>query len=145
MMIRGATRSANIFVVMGSRLFSSATARAVSKEATVGILTGNKLGGSVQNSVFWIRAPMLGVRNLGTVAVGEKEQEVKEKEKVVSAAGDSENGKDEKRIVSYWGVETPKLSKEDGTEWKWHCFRVCMHVFLSALQQKNLYVLILYI
>ncbi|KAL6843782.1 hypothetical protein ACP4OV_026353 [Aristida adscensionis] len=26
-------------------------------------------------------------------------------------------------IVSYWGIEPPKLVKEDGTEWRWHSFR----------------------
>jgi ubiquinol oxidase len=41
-------------------------------------------------------------------------------EKQEEAAG----GQSKKAIVSYWGIETPKLVKEDGTEWKWPCFRV---------------------
>uniref|UniRef100_A0A0D9W8Z1 Uncharacterized protein n=1 Tax=Leersia perrieri TaxID=77586 RepID=A0A0D9W8Z1_9ORYZ len=28
-----------------------------------------------------------------------------------------------KAIVSYWGIQPPKLVKEDGTEWKWLSFR----------------------
>ena len=34
------------------------------------------------------------------------------------------DGQSKKAIVSYWGIEAPKLVKEDGTEWKWPCFRV---------------------
>ncbi|KAJ6703830.1 UBIQUINOL OXIDASE 3 MITOCHONDRIAL [Salix viminalis] len=30
---------------------------------------------------------------------------------------------DGKLIVSYWGVAPPKITKEDGTAWKWNCFR----------------------
>ncbi|CAL5030229.1 unnamed protein product [Urochloa decumbens] len=40
-------------------------------------------------------------------------------EKPEEAAG----GKSKKAIVSYWGIDTPKLVKADGTEWKWPCFR----------------------
>lgn len=28
-----------------------------------------------------------------------------------------------KAIVSYWGVDPPKISKQDGTPWRWNCFR----------------------
>jgi ubiquinol oxidase len=33
-------------------------------------------------------------------------------------------GQSKKAIVSYWGIDTPKLVKADGTEWTWACFRV---------------------
>lgn len=32
-------------------------------------------------------------------------------------------GLSKKAVVSYWGIDTPKLVKEDGTEWKWTSFR----------------------
>jgi ubiquinol oxidase len=35
-----------------------------------------------------------------------------------------EGGQSKKVIVSYWGIDPPKLVKEDGTEWRWTCFRV---------------------
>ena len=35
---------------------------------------------------------------------------------------------DGKLIVSYWGVAPPKITKEDGTAWKWNCFRVCSSI-----------------
>ncbi|KAL6652101.1 hypothetical protein ACP70R_011026 [Stipagrostis hirtigluma subsp. patula] len=40
-------------------------------------------------------------------------------EKPKEAAG----GQSNKAIVSYWGIDPPKLVKEDGTEWRWPCFR----------------------
>ncbi|XP_074591815.1 ubiquinol oxidase 2, mitochondrial-like [Curcuma longa] len=30
---------------------------------------------------------------------------------------------EEKAVASYWGVAPAKLIKEDGTEWKWNCFK----------------------
>lgn len=43
------------------------------------------------------------------------------------AAGDK---KPEKEAASYWGVAPTRLVKEDGTEWKWSCFRVRAIVML---------------
>jgi hypothetical protein len=40
-------------------------------------------------------------------------------EKPTAADGQEKTG-----IVSYWGIQPPKLVKEDGTEWRWFCFRV---------------------
>jgi ubiquinol oxidase len=48
----------------------------------------------------------------------------KAKEEAAKAAKD---GGEKKAVVinSYWGIEqTNKLVREDGTEWKWTCFRV---------------------
>ncbi|XP_011028023.1 PREDICTED: ubiquinol oxidase 2, mitochondrial [Populus euphratica] len=39
------------------------------------------------------------------------------------AAANSFTTEDGKAIVSYWGVTPPKIVKEDGTAWKWNCFR----------------------
>jgi ubiquinol oxidase len=39
----------------------------------------------------------------------------------------AKDGGDKKAVVinSYWGIEqTNKLMREDGTEWRWTCFRV---------------------
>lgn len=43
---------------------------------------------------------------------------VREEEKA-----ESEKPKDN-AVVSYWGVSPAKVSKEDGTDWKWNSFRV---------------------
>lgn len=40
--------------------------------------------------------------------------------------GATAGGKKEKAVVSYWGMTPAKLFMEDGTEWKWSCFRVLL-------------------
>ncbi|KAK6934850.1 Alternative oxidase [Dillenia turbinata] len=39
-----------------------------------------------------------------------------------SAQGKSEDQKDQKAISSYWGIAPKKLTKEDGSAWRWNCF-----------------------
>ena len=29
-------------------------------------------------------------------------------------------------VPSYWGVSRPKIRREDGKEWPWNCFMVCI-------------------
>jgi ubiquinol oxidase len=51
------------------------------------------------------------------------------------------DGQEKKGIVSYWGIESPKLVKEDGTEWRWFCFRVSRaltNTFLHATTHEFL-------
>lgn len=103
----------------GNRLVSSMLA-ALSHD----ILTspGGNLhrSGNFVGSISIIRGSTIGaVRNRSTLAIGEKKEET-QKPPVTAAAGDL---KKEKRMVSYWGVEPNKVTKEDGTEWKWSCFR----------------------
>ncbi|KAI6706841.1 hypothetical protein NL676_009803 [Syzygium grande] len=38
-------------------------------------------------------------------------------------AGSDGASQGEKAIASYWGVEPSKVTKGDGTEWRWTCFR----------------------
>ncbi|KDO53143.1 hypothetical protein CISIN_1g019765mg [Citrus sinensis] len=106
----------------GVRLFSTLTARTASTEAAARILAGQT---NRHLSTFLVRAPILGSRNRSTLALGgEKEQQREENVQTTGAAAAGGSGnKDEKRIVSYWGVEAPKVNKDDGSEWKWNCFR----------------------
>ncbi|KAL8489771.1 hypothetical protein ACS0TY_025593 [Phlomoides rotata] len=106
MMSRSATTVARS--VLGGRNFSTAA-------ATVFRVPSE---GSQKVSDKWMRLPVLGTRNASTVALGEKRQ--KEEGGGAAAGG---GGKDGKEIVSYWGIEPPKITKEDGTEWRWNCFR----------------------
>nr|AAC35354.1 alternative oxidase precursor [Glycine max] len=59
-----------------------------------------------------------GVRSESTLALSEKEK-IEKKVGLSSAGGN----KEEKVIVSYWGIQPSKITKKDGTEWKWNCFR----------------------
>ncbi|KAL1559836.1 Ubiquinol oxidase 1a, mitochondrial [Salvia divinorum] len=63
-----------------------------------------------------------GSRNASTVALGENQQQ---EEKVNGGSAGSSppaGGNNNKGIMSYWGVERPKITKEDGSEWRWSCF-----------------------
>ncbi|XP_027360033.1 ubiquinol oxidase 1, mitochondrial isoform X2 [Abrus precatorius] len=89
------------------------------------LLMAKGLGGEVgvpSQWGCWVRAVYGGgVRNGSTLAMSEKENNDGVDKKVESS---SESGKkEEKGIVSYWGVQPSKITKGDGTEWKWNCFR----------------------
>lgn len=42
---------------------------------------------------------------------------------VADEASDNGGKAKAKAIVSYWGVDPPKISNQDGTPWRWNCFR----------------------
>jgi hypothetical protein len=70
------------------------------------------------------------VRNGSTFAANLSDQKEDNKtpppSKGSAGAGAGAGGnKDEKGIMSYWGIQPSKITKQDGTEWKWNCFRVC--------------------
>ena len=134
--------------VAATRLFSTAsTARggaaavaAVVREPVVVAaakgLGGGEVGGAPNKLGYWVRAPLVhgrgGVRNGSTLALSEKENNEEKKVGSSSESGAVAGGnKENKGAVSYWGIQPSKVTKEDGTEWKWNCFRVCinMHVY----------------
>ncbi|PWA52796.1 ubiquinol oxidase 1 [Artemisia annua] len=69
---------------------------------------------------WWMRSSG-GARNASTVALGADKEEQRKEETVVNGGGGERKGN--KEITSYWGVPPSRLTKEDGTEWKWNCFR----------------------
>ncbi|KAJ1396871.1 Alternative oxidase [Sesbania bispinosa] len=74
---------------------------------------------------FLVRGPAVyggGVRNGSTLAVPEEEEKRVDSSPSHNAASAGGN-KEEKGIVSYWGIHPSKITKQDGTEWKWNCFR----------------------
>lgn len=40
-------------------------------------------------------------------------------------------------VVSYWGVSPAKVSKEDGTDWKWNSFRV--HTYMIYIPHISVF------
>ncbi|KAG8043357.1 hypothetical protein GUJ93_ZPchr0458g22603 [Zizania palustris] len=91
--------------VGGVRLFTSPAVA-----ATRPLLAG---GEAVVPGV-WVR-----LRLLSTSSVAAREEEA-------AKADASKAGGEKKEVVanSYWGIEqSKKLVREDGTEWKWSCFR----------------------
>ncbi|KAM0070414.1 putative ubiquinol oxidase (non-electrogenic) [Helianthus debilis subsp. tardiflorus] len=78
-------------------------------------------------ATWWIMsAPVFGARNASTMTLAEKEQKEQKEEAVgggagaTAAAAGAQKGKE---VASYWGVPPSRLTKEDGSEWKWNCFR----------------------
>ncbi|CAH9077565.1 unnamed protein product [Cuscuta europaea] len=101
-------------------IFRPATTAARGAGAGGAFFTGNPGVTSEEALVTWMRFPAMGSRRMGTVALGDKQQGDKKSEQSTAAASTSPSGGE---IVSYWGVPPSKISKEDGTEWKWSCFR----------------------
>nr|GMC54111.1 ubiquinol oxidase 2, mitochondrial [Ipomoea batatas] len=130
MMSRGGTRLARSLTGhVAPRYFSTAVLRrpatAAGGEAGIGgvfrggaaaaLLNGNPAKASEEVMVAWMRFPVMGSRRMSTVAVGDDKQKEKDEK--------NGGGRTDSAVVSYWGVDPPKVSKEDGTEWKWQCFR----------------------
>lgn len=61
----------------------------------------------------------MGIHSESTMSLrGEKEQEKQVQAGSAAGVGPAE----EKAVPSYWGVAPTKVTKEDGSPWKWHCF-----------------------
>ncbi|XP_076912897.1 ubiquinol oxidase 2, mitochondrial-like [Bidens hawaiensis] len=73
------------------------------------------IGSEKAVAAWWI-----GSHSASTMTLGEKEQH---KEDTVAGGGASAGDPKRKEVVSYWGVQPAKVTKEDGTEWKWNCFK----------------------
>ncbi|KAI7725573.1 hypothetical protein M8C21_019249 [Ambrosia artemisiifolia] len=103
------------------RLFSTA---AVTGSLTGPMRTGFMGTGSEKAvATWWMKSySVVGARNASTITLGDKEQH-DNKETVASGGGAAAGGEKEKEVVSYWGVPQSKVVKEDGTQWKWNCFR----------------------
>ncbi|RDX82856.1 Ubiquinol oxidase 1, mitochondrial, partial [Mucuna pruriens] len=64
------------------------------------------------------------IRSESTMALSEKENNHEKMEKKVDLSCSAGKEKEkEKGIVSYWGIQLPMITKQDGTEWKWSCFK----------------------
>ncbi|XP_028756053.1 ubiquinol oxidase 1, mitochondrial-like [Neltuma alba] len=129
MISRGVIITGRVAVAAGSRFFSTTgtTARALGSEAVLSNVAkgfGDPVWASRANLSYWLRVPLINggsVRNWSTISVEQKEKQ----DASVSASTDSRVGRqnDGKGAVSYWGVEPAKITKSDGTEWRWNCFR----------------------
>lgn len=73
--------------------------------------------------------PMLEARKFSNLASSAGKDNEKAAESTSAAAGKMNCGGDGKAIVSYWGVVPPQFSKEDGSPWRWNCFRVCLKLY----------------
>ncbi|KAI8547194.1 hypothetical protein RHMOL_Rhmol07G0176300 [Rhododendron molle] len=99
---------------LGPRFFSTSSLGPVMREAAT---FSRPLG------MEWVRIPMLEPRKFSNLASSAGKDEEKAAEPPSAAARKMSGGGDEKAIVSYWGVAPPQFTKEDGSPWRWNCFR----------------------
>ena len=74
-----------------------------------------------------------GVRYSSTLSLEEKEkQDTKEINGSSSGSTFGGNKGDDKGEMSYWGIAPTRITKPDGTEWKWNCFKVCTMYYVCV-------------
>lgn len=134
MMSRGGAKAAkSLLTAAGPRLFSTTTTTIRTISSHEALSASHLLKPEIASAWIWTRAPTIGgVRFASTITLGEKtptstKEEANQQKKTENetTGGDAGGNKGDKGIASYWGVEPNKITKEDGSEWKWNCFRVC--------------------
>ncbi|NP_001289782.1 ubiquinol oxidase 2, mitochondrial-like [Nelumbo nucifera] len=123
-MMKGSKMVGPLLMQLAPRLFSTATtSRLVTSEPLLTGTTSFLYAAAARTSVASIRLPVLGVRNGSTGALGGDEQ-TRNGLQTDSTGGTSDSPSDKpKPIVSYWGLVPSKVTKEDGTVWRWNSFR----------------------
>lgn len=76
-----------------------------------------------------------GVRESLTASGVRWSSTMTQKEHVVtgSAGKNDDGGSGNKDVTSYWGIKPEQVKKDDGTPWKWNCFRVCMYIIIIII------------
>ncbi|XP_042507715.1 ubiquinol oxidase 2, mitochondrial-like [Macadamia integrifolia] len=126
-MMKGSRMAGQLLKQLGPRFFSTVT---LGEPATEILTNGTcssffhttttKTGVPVRTSMASVRFPAVGVRHRSTIAMN-KEGEEKE---VKTGSGSTGVEPEEKAMItSFWGISPSKVTKEDGTDWKWSCFR----------------------
>ncbi|KAJ4811484.1 Ubiquinol oxidase [Rhynchospora pubera] len=70
-------------------------------------------GAATRSSVVWMRFA-------STSSASAAREDIRSQKEAAAAAPPPPSSKE---VSTYWGIPTTKLVKEDGTEWKWSCFR----------------------
>ncbi|WCJ41983.1 Ubiquinol oxidase mitochondrial [Euphorbia peplus] len=109
-LIRSAARSVFYTASHGGRSYIS-TGVASAKPAELWMEMRNQNGASL-GAFYWRRMMSGGPET----AVAEKDRKEVKSEKAAGGGGGSAV------VPSYWGIDRPKLKREDGTEWPWNCF-----------------------
>ncbi|XP_042498513.1 ubiquinol oxidase 2, mitochondrial-like [Macadamia integrifolia] len=122
-MMKGSRMASQLLKQLRPRLFSTAT---LGEPATDILTTGTysnffhtTTGVPVRTGMAWVRLPAVGVRHGSTLTSNKEGEEKEVKTSSGSAAGEP---KEKAMITSYWGISPSKVTKEDGTPWKWSCF-----------------------
>ncbi|KAH0993612.1 hypothetical protein GBA52_005095 [Prunus armeniaca] len=108
--------------VVGGLLGGRNCNRYISTAVTVRPLDGaeflNRRNGDVLGGFYWRRMMSTVPQSAETASLGEKEQ----KESQSSVSDGAKKGSDSVVVSNYWGIQRPKITREDGSEWPWNCF-----------------------
>nr|AFR53081.1 AOX [Anthurium andraeanum] len=107
---------------LGPVVFASGPAARAAAEPAYALLAGASAAPApAQTGVLLLR--FSSVRSAGTltapVGVGGEEEGAK----AGAAAKTAEGAAEQKAVVSYWGVPPSKVTKDDGSAWRWASFR----------------------
>jgi hypothetical protein len=118
----GAAKLASSMMLV-ARCFSTATSRGMLVKEAVHAKAMGFHGDVVRGNggEFLVRGSVFGLRHGSTASFSEKDQQQNVQPVAEGGGGDKE---EKKETVSYWGVPPSRVTKEDGTEWKWNSFRV---------------------
>lgn len=113
-----------------------------------GFLHGNSMKGSekaVAHSVRYFSVMSSG--NARTVTLSNEDDQDDQKINQSGGATDksataTDNGNNDKGVVSYWGIQSPKVTKEDGTPWRWNCFMVSLNLQFGFYCKFSCYVFV---
>lgn len=63
-----------------------------------------------------------------STAVAEEQGKVKLEQGIKDIENQEKKEKETENalVSSYWGIYRPKITREDGSEWPWNCFMVCI-------------------
>jgi len=127
MMSRGGAKVvASLLKSARPRLFSTATTSTIRSMSHETSHLLKPAAADLAGVNTWIWSGAGGVRFASTASLGEKTPSQDENPKKTE---DESSTGGNKGIASYWGVEPNKITKEDGTEWKWNCFRVRFYIY----------------
>ncbi|KAI3756135.1 hypothetical protein L1987_55949 [Smallanthus sonchifolius] len=121
MMSRGTTTVVrSVTGLMSPRLFSAVSGNG----SVIGAMrtSAGVIGSEKAVATWWIKSyQVIGARNASTMTLEEKEH--RKEDETAGGSGATAGGQKGKEVVSYWGVQQSKVMKEDGSEWKWNCFK----------------------
>ncbi|XP_039121047.1 ubiquinol oxidase 2, mitochondrial-like [Dioscorea cayenensis subsp. rotundata] len=115
MAMMGSRSAGSLLRQLGPRLFSTAVISRAAAEPSQALLYGSSIFATPARApTTWVKLLSVRMASSSTPA----QEEVGQQEEPATTPGD-----ERKEVVSYWGMAPLKLMKEDGTEWKWNCFR----------------------
>ncbi|URE05308.1 Ubiquinol oxidase [Musa troglodytarum] len=122
MMMSSRNSGTTVLRHLGFRLFSSAVASRVtaSEPAYSLVLSRPFVPSAPARPPASVLMRLFPVRMASTSAAPALGGEQEEREAKSSSPAAPPNGS--KAVASYWGIEGSKITKEDGTPWRWSCF-----------------------